>query len=266
MEPKLHFRIVIGGGKVKFFHGEADAAEGTRPDYDDVLVAEHLALVKVIAAGMRRRLPSFVDFEDLAQAGTLGLIDAARKFRPEKHVAFSTYAKHRIRGAILDSLRQCDTASREMRRWQKRVDTVIGELSARLHRAPEEAEIAQELEIGVVRLRSIRVQARSLEQVSSSSRPNDELPEPEIPTQPATYPDSICAQRELSGVLAQAVKELSPRHQSVLRLYYSGGMTMREIGNRLGVKESRICQVHKVAISRLGDSLRAINVTSSAAF
>jgi RNA polymerase sigma factor for flagellar operon FliA len=236
-----------------------------RQDFADSLVIEHLGLVRIIASGIRSRLPEFIDFDDLIQAGTLGLVDAARKFSPEKQIAFSTYAKHRVRGAILDSLRQSDNASRQTRHWQKRIEAASTKLTAKLQRAPEEAEVAAELELGLDRLRAIMLQGHGLEPVSVSSHQDEDLPDLDLPTEPKTYPDSIYAQKELSGVLAEAVKELPPRHQGVLQLYYAGGMTMRQIGERLGVNESRICQIHKVAIGRLGDRLRSNNVTSSAA-
>jgi RNA polymerase sigma factor for flagellar operon FliA len=235
------------------------------PKDSDALVLEHLALVKIIAASMRGSLPSFIDLDDLVQAGTLGLMDAARKFTADKQVDFPAYAKHRIRGAILDSLRRNDNASRDMRRWQKRIEAATSELSAELHRAPDDTEIARKLELDVKRFRAIMVRIRSLEQVSASSRRNEDLPEPEFPTQPAAHPDSICAKRQLNGVLVEAIKALPSRHQSVVRLYYSGGMTMREIGNRLGVNESRVSQVHSLAIGRLEQLLRANNINSSAA-
>jgi RNA polymerase sigma factor for flagellar operon FliA len=240
-------------------------ATATARTISESLVIEHLGLVRIIATGMRSRLPEFIDFDDLIQAGTVGLVDAARKFSPDKQIAFSAYAKHRIRGAILDSLRQSDNASREMRRWQKRIEAASIKLTAKLQRTPEEAEIAAELEVGVERLRTVMLHTRGLEPVSVSSRQDEDLPDLELPTQPETYPDSIYAQKELSGALAEAVKGLPPRHQGVLRLYYAGGMTMRQIGERMGVNESRVCQIHKVAIGRLGECLRANNVTSSAA-
>jgi len=231
----------------------------------DRLVMEHLGLVKTIASRMRGSLPSFVDSDDLVQAGSLGLMDAARKFSPGKGIPFQTYAKHRIRGAILDSLRENDGASRDLRRWQKRIETVIAELSAKLHRAPEETEIAQHLDVDVDTLRGIRMRTRGLEPPAPLSRKDEDLSDLDFPTSSVTYPDSICATKQLNDVLGDAVKQLSPRHQRVLQLYYAGGMTMREIGNRLGVNESRVSQVHKVAISHLEQRLRTHNVTSSAA-
>lgn len=236
------------------------------PASADVLVMEHLGLVKIIAMGIRARLPQSVDLDDLMQAGMVGLIDAARKFSAERQIAFSTYAKHRIRGAILDSLRESDDASRDTRRWRRRLETATTELAAKLQRAPEEAEIAEKLEIEVERLRVIVVQTRKLEPISVSSRQDEDLPNFEVPTRPETFPDSIYARKELSGALADAVKELPERHQGVLRLYYTGGMTMREIGDRMGVNESRVSQIHKAALGRLGERLRASNVTSSAAY
>lgn len=239
--------------------------ERTNPDNRDDLVIEHLGLVKTIAARMRGNLPRSVDFDDLVQAGTLGLVDAASKYSPEKNVPFGVYAKHRIRGAILDSLRRFDHASREIRQWQKRIDDVTGELTSELQRAPEEAEVADKLDIGVERLRKTMMHIRASEQISPCSRQDSDLPEFEHPAPPATFPDSIWAHKELNGVLAKAVNMLPPRDRIVVRMHYAGGMTMRDIAKSMGVGESRVSQVHGRAIGRLGDWLRANNVTSSAA-
>ncbi|HOK47564.1 MAG TPA: sigma-70 family RNA polymerase sigma factor, partial [Bryobacteraceae bacterium] len=105
----------------------------------DRLILEHLPLVKAIAVRVHENLPVHVDLDDLVHAGILGLFDAAEKYRPEKNVAFSSYAKHRIKGAILDSLRQLDWASRDLRRRHKQVEAVTRELSAALQRNPTEA-------------------------------------------------------------------------------------------------------------------------------
>src|SRR5438552_7257716 len=111
----------------------------------DRIVLEHLPLVKAIAVRVHENLPVHVDLDDLVHAGVLGLFDAASKFNPEKQVAFSSYAKHRIKGAILDSLRQLDWASRDMRRRHKQVEAATRELAAALQRNPTEAEVAKKL-------------------------------------------------------------------------------------------------------------------------
>jgi RNA polymerase sigma factor FliA len=233
------------------------------PTSRDALVIEHLPLVRIIAAGIRATLPTFVDFDDLVQAGTLGLMDAAKKFSADKQTSFSGYAKHRIRGAILDSLREVDCASRDMRRWQKRVDAAINELSATLGRAPEEGEVAEKLGLDVERLRQISLEVRSLKRVSVSSGENDELPHFEFPTSPEMQPDSICSRKRLSRALVEAIETLPPRHQMVVRLYYVSEKSMKEIGATLGVNESRVSQIHRKAVGTLKQVLSAGKVTSS---
>ena len=109
--------------------------------------------MKAIAIRVHETLPVHVDLDDLIHAGVLGLMDAVAKYRPEKKVAFSSYAKHRIKGAILDSLRQLDWASRDMRRRHKQVEAAIRELSLELHRNPTEAEIAAKLGVRLERWR-----------------------------------------------------------------------------------------------------------------
>src|SRR6267378_6776360 len=121
----------------------------------DRIILEHLPLVKAIAIRVHENLPVHVDLDDLVHAGILGLFDAASKFNPEKQVAFSSYAKHRIKGAILDSLRQLDWASRDMRRRHKQVEAATRELASTLQRNPTEAEVAEKLGVDVERWRQM---------------------------------------------------------------------------------------------------------------
>ena len=109
----------------------------------DEIVLEHLSLVKAIAIRVHENLPVHVDLDDLIHAGVLGLFDAATKYDPDKKVVFQSYAKHRIKGAILDSLRQLDWASRDLRKRQKQLEAVTRDLTAQLGRAPTEMEIAE---------------------------------------------------------------------------------------------------------------------------
>src|SRR6202046_4398051 len=108
----------------------------------DEIILEHLSLVKAIAIRVHENLPVHVDLDDLVHAGVLGLFDAAAKYNPDKKVVFQSYAKHRVKGAILDSLRQLDWASRDLRKRQKQLDAVTHDLMTRLGRVPTEAEIA----------------------------------------------------------------------------------------------------------------------------
>jgi RNA polymerase sigma factor for flagellar operon FliA len=232
----------------------------------DRIVLEHLPLVKAIAMRVHENLPVHVDLDDLIHAGILGLFDAAGKFDSTKKVAFSSYAKHRIKGAILDSLRQLDWASRDLRRRHKQVEAARAELGALLQRTPTEQEIAQKLGMDLDEFRKKMVGLRGLISASTRSEANDELPAPDFPTHPSAWPDTICAEQELRDMLPGALNTLKPRYRTLMELYYRDELSMEEIGKRLGVNCSRISQMHKFALSQLRENLESHGVTSVKAF
>jgi RNA polymerase sigma factor FliA len=234
----------------------------------DRIVLEHLPLVKAIAIRVHENLPVHVDLDDLVHAGVLGLFDAASKFNPEKLVAFSSYAKHRIKGAILDSLRQLDWASRDLRRRHKQVEAATRELAATLQRTPTESEIAQKLGVDVERWRQMMVDLRSVGLISASSRTaeHDDLPAPDFPSKPETQPDNMCSREQMRSVLGVAMKTLPERYQKVVFLYYTNEMTMKEIGGILGINESRVSQIHKSALEKMQVVLQANGIDSVHAF
>ena len=234
----------------------------------DRIVLEHLPLVKAIAVRVHENLPVHVDLDDLVHAGVLGLFDAASKFNPEKQVAFSSYAKHRIKGAILDSLRQLDWASRDLRRRHKQVEAATRELAATLQRTPTESEIAQKLGVDVERWRQMMVDLRSVGLISASSRTaeHDDLPAPDFPSKPETQPDNMCSREQMRSVLGVAMKTLPERYQKVVFLYYTNEMTMKEIGGILGINESRVSQIHKSALEKMQVVLQANGIDSVHAF
>jgi RNA polymerase sigma factor FliA len=247
---------------------KAAAAQAAKLARRDSVVLEHLPLVKAIAIRVHENLPVHVDVDDLVHAGILGLFDAASKYNPEKQVAFSSYAKHRIKGAILDSLRQLDWASRDMRRRHKQVETVTRELAATLQRNPTEEEVAQKMGLDPERWRSMMLDLRNVGLISASTRANEneDLPAPDFPSKPETQPDSICAKEQMRSVLGIAMKTLPERYQKVVSLYYTGEMTMKEIGNILGINESRVSQIHKAALEKMQVVLEANGISSSQAF
>jgi RNA polymerase sigma factor for flagellar operon FliA len=246
----------------------AGAAQAAKLARRDRVVLEHLPLVKAIAVRVHENLPVHVDLDDLVHAGILGLFDAAGKYNPEKQVAFSSYAKHRIKGAILDSLRQLDWASRDMRRRHKQVEAATRELAATLQRNPTEAEVAQKLGMDQERWRNMMLDLRNVGLISASTRANEneDLPAPDFPSKPETQPDSICAREQLRSVLGVAIKALPERYQKVVSLYYTGEMTMKEIGCILGINESRVSQIHKAALEKMQVVLESNGITSSQAF
>ena len=234
----------------------------------DRVVLEHLPLVKAIAVRVHENLPVHVDMDDLVHAGILGLFDAAGKYDPDKQVAFSSYAKHRIKGAILDSLRQLDWASRDMRRRHKQVEAATRDLAGTLQRNPTEAEVAEKLGMDPERWRGMMLDLRNVGLISASTRSNEyeDLPAPDFPCKPETHPDSICAREQLRGVLGEAMKVLPERYQKVVSLYYTAEMTMKEIGGILGINESRVSQIHKAALEKMQVVLTANGISSSQAF
>jgi RNA polymerase sigma factor for flagellar operon FliA len=246
----------------------AGAQQNARLARRDRVVLEHLPLVKAIAVRVHENLPVHVDLDDLVHAGILGLFDAANKFNPEKQVVFPSYAKHRIKGAILDSLRQLDWASRDMRRRHKQVEAATRDLASTLQRAPTEAEVATKLGMDVERWRTMMIDLRNVGLVSASTRSseNEDLPAPDFPSKPETQPDSICAREQLKNVLGDAMRTLPERYKKVVLLYYTNEMTMKEIGGVLGINESRVSQIHKSALEKMNAALQATGITSSQAF
>ncbi len=244
------------------------ASAATKIARRDRIVLEHLPLVKAIAVRVHENLPVHVDLDDLVHAGVLGLFDAASKFNPDKQVAFSSYAKHRIKGAILDSLRQLDWASRDLRRRHKQVEAATRELAATLQRTPTESEIAQKLGVDVDRWRQMMVDLRSVGLISASSRTaeHDDLPAPDFPSKPETQPDNMCSREQMRSVLGVAMKTLPERYQKVVFLYYTNEMTMKEIGGILGINESRVSQIHKSALEKMQVVLQANGIDSVHAF
>ena len=183
----------------------------------DRIVLDHLPLVKAIAVRVHENLPVHVDLDDLIHAGILGLFDAASKYDPRKG-SFHSYAKHRIKGAILDSLRQLDWASRDLRRRHKQVEAATRELAAQFERQPTEAELADKMGVKVERWRQMVVELRTVGLISASGRGNDRdnAAAPEFPAKQEFQPDSICAKEELRDMLLSAMKTLPERYQKVV--------------------------------------------------
>ncbi|MGD0497183.1 MAG: FliA/WhiG family RNA polymerase sigma factor [Bryobacteraceae bacterium] len=234
----------------------------------DQVVIGNLALVRIIAIRVHENLPVHVDLEDLIHAGVLGLIDAAQKYDVSRNASFQSYAKHRIKGAILDSLRQLDWASRDLRKRQKQAEEAARQLSGRLGRAPNENEVAQEMGVSVERWRRMSMELRNTGLAPSSSSNSDrarDLAE-EFPAAPDLRPDRMCERAQLRTTLERAIGTLPKRYQKVVFLYYTNDMTMKEIGDVLGVNESRVSQIHKTALRKMAVALESEGIRSPAAF
>jgi RNA polymerase sigma factor for flagellar operon FliA len=232
----------------------------------DRLVIDNLALARVIAIRVHENLPVHVDLDDLIHAGVLGLFDAAQKYDPLKNSSFQSYAKHRIKGAILDSLRQLDWASRDLRKRQKRAEEAARGLSLKLGRVPTESEVATELGLPVERWRRMSMELRNMGLALSFNAPvfERDLGE-QYAAAPDLRPDRMYERAQLRSKLKRAIGTLPKRYQKVVFLYYSNEMTMKEIGALLGVNESRVSQIHKIALQKMALALRSEGIGSPAA-
>lgn len=219
----------------------------------DELISEHFHLVKATARRVQKSLGVHVELEDLIHAGTMGLFEAATKYQDDKQVPFPVYAKHRIRGAILDSLRQLDWASRDARRLYKQMETATQELAAKLGRTPTQPEIAEAMGVDPKRWQSLMIDFRSfgLASVQSTAADRDDQPAKEIPASAAVSPDQLLARSEMKRTLKLAMENLPQRYRQVVSLYYEADMSMKEIGGMLGVNESRVSQIHKSALAKM---------------
>ena len=225
------------------------------------LLLAHLPQVQYIARRIHDRLPPQVLLEDLVHAGILGLMDAVRKYDPSKNVQLKHYAEFRIRGAILDSLRQVDWSPRALRRQARRLEQGISDCKARLGRDPTEPEIAAELNMTLDALQHLLGDLRGLDIGSLQADANEPGGEEVLQSCAGTEEDNPYHQTlrsEMTHLLERAIGELPEREREVLALYHFEELTMKEVGAVLGIGESRVSQVHTAALLRLRARLREL--------
>jgi RNA polymerase sigma factor FliA len=225
------------------------------------ILLENLVHVQYIARRIHNRLPPQVLLEDLVHAGILGLMDAVRKFDPSKNVQLKYYAEFRIRGAILDSLRQIDWSPRTLRRQGRRLEQAILACKTQLGRDPSETEIAAELRMGLGTLQRLRNDLRGLDVGSLQTEASEAVGEEKIRARAGSEeedPYQQAVRSEMAGLLDMAIGELSARERQVLALYDFEELTMKQVGAVLGVGESRVSQIHSAALLRLRVRLREL--------
>ena len=194
-----------------------------------------------------------VELHDLAQSGLLGLVSAGRNYDASAAVPFSIYARYRIEGEMLDSLRRQDLAPRKLRRWQKQVSAARQELTASLQRLPTEEELCDRLMVSAVEMRNRTLELSRTNAPLSAKSDGSEMADPA--SGPETDPDHICSQRQLREVLDRLIDDLPARHQQVIRLHYCQHMTMKEIG---------VSQMHRSALQAMGRALKDSGICSPA--
>jgi RNA polymerase sigma factor for flagellar operon FliA len=220
---------------------------------------EHVGLVKALAQRLAQRLPSQVEMNDLISVGVLGLIDAATRYRPSLGVPFDAFARRRVNGAMLDALRELDWAPRSLRRLRREMDTAVASLRHRLGREPREEEIAEAMDLSVPAYEKALEQLRTLD-VGSVRQLDAPTPDgtPLIELCIDSSEDAVAQleRKELKLHLARAIEELPERERQILAMYYQEELTLAEIGEVIGVCESRVSQLRSLAISRLRTLLR----------
>jgi RNA polymerase sigma factor FliA len=237
--------------------------EESSPSAREQLIVHYAPLVKYVASRVATGLPANVEQADLVSYGIFGLIDALEKFDRSREIKFETYAIPRIRGAIIDELRSLDWVPRSVRYKAREVDKAYTELEARLKRAPSDVEIAEHLGISAYELHDIMTQisfvtVAALEEVVSAGADRGESLSllDTLADVGATDPMSGLEGGEMRIMLSTAINGLSEREKIVITLYYFEGLTLAEIGNVLGVTESRVCQIHTKAVGQLRNNLR----------
>ncbi len=223
----------------------------------DRLILTYAPLVKFVAGRVGASLPSHVDEQDLVSYGLLGLIGAIERFDPDREIKFETFAMARIRGAIIDELRSLDWVPRSVRTRARQIERAIQALEKELMRAPTDEEIAKKLGVTHEELEESlheisRTTVAALDELWSPSGGGDQIALIDtIEDESGPDPEFSLEQAEIKEALAEAISGLPEREKLVVTLYYYEELTLREIGEVLGVTESRVSQLHTKAILRL---------------
>ncbi|HOX29071.1 MAG TPA: FliA/WhiG family RNA polymerase sigma factor [bacterium] len=225
------------------------------------LAEKYLPLVKYVIDRIAYRLPDFIDREDLISEGILGLIDALDKFDPGRMNKFETYAVVRIRGAVLDSLRQMDWVPRSLRQKSKEIESAFADVERTLGRPATDEEVSNKLGITTGELNETLASVSSavvfsFEELLQMS--DDDKPMPfmaRVKNQQVLDPSDSVVKKEVRDILIKSVDRLPENEKKVVGLYYVDSLTLKQIGDVMNVTESRVCQIHTKALIRLKGSL-----------
>jgi RNA polymerase sigma factor for flagellar operon FliA len=227
----------------------------------NALIKQYQPLVRRLAHHMMAKLPASVEVDDLIQVGLIGLADALTRFEASQGVQFETFATQRIRGAMLDELRENDWMSRGSRKSQKEIESAMRKLEHTLGRSPVESEIAKELDMTLADYQSLLGKVRGtqlvyLEDMSGRNEDDDTYLDRHVADDDVN-PLAMLQDRRMREALVEAIKNLPEREQYVMSMYYEHDMNLKEIAAVLKVTESRVCQLHSQSIARLRSKLRA---------
>ncbi len=227
------------------------------PEARERLILHYAPLVKYVASRVAVGLPASVEQADLVSYGMFGLIDALEKFEPGRGNKFETYAIPRIKGAIIDELRAMDWVPRSVRFKAREIEKAYADLESMLKRAPTEKEVSERLGVSVPELHDIINQVSFVsvlqldELLAVGSDRGEQVSLLDTLADKTTDPTTGLEGQETRGLLAAAINSLSEREKIVVTLYYFEGLTLAEIGEILGVTESRVCQIHTKAVHQL---------------
>ncbi|SFR59129.1 RNA polymerase sigma factor FliA [Thiomicrospira sp. ALE5] len=224
-----------------------------QPNWQEV--EQHMPLVKKIAFHLRGRLPSSVLVDDLIQAGVVGLLEALQKYSQQQGASFETYASIRIRGAMIDEMRRGDWTPRSVHRKSREISRVIAELEKQLGRHPSDDDIAEALGTTLAEYHQMLRDTQGASLLSIDEPDHFELAESQIPDEKDENPLSILSQDKFKHALANYIGQLPEKEKLVMALYYDEELNLKEIGEVLGVSESRVSQIHSSAIKRLRSKL-----------
>mgnify|MGYP000859647403 FL=1 len=227
----------------------------------DALIRQHVPLVRRIAHHMIAKLPPNVELDDLIQVGMIGLSEALTRYEAAQGVQFETFATQRIRGAMLDELREGDWMSRSSRKSQKEIEHAVQRMEQKLGRSPMESEIAEELGLSLEDYQTLLGKVRGtqlvyLEDMTRSGDDEEGFLDRHVADSEAD-PMAVLRDQRLKASLVAAIKTLPEREQYVMGMYYEHDMNLKEIAAVLGVTESRVCQLHSQSIARLRAKMRA---------
>jgi RNA polymerase sigma factor for flagellar operon FliA len=217
------------------------------------LIMAHMPMVKRVAVHLKARIPPFMELDELVQVGMVGLIEAARSFDPTKGHEFEHYALSRVRGAILDEVRRQSFLPRSAVAFNKTENEAVHALGAELGRSPTQAELAEYMGKDIDEFQKERGQAKRFETFSMEVV-NEEVMR--MPADHAQRPDVMVEEAEFMQVVVQAIGDLPEREQMVMSLYYVEELNLKEIGEVLGVSESRVSQILSTVVKKLRSQLQ----------
>lgn len=219
------------------------------------LIMAHMPMVKRVAVHLKARIPPFMELDELVQVGMVGLIEAARSFDPTKGHEFEHYALSRVRGAILDEVRRQSFLPRSAVAFNKTENEAVHALGAELGRSPTQAELAEYMGKDIDEFQKERGQAKRFETFSMEVV-NEEVMR--MPADHAQRPDVMVEEAEFMQAVVQAIGDLPEREQMVMSLYYVEELNLKEIGEVLGVSESRVSQILSTVVKKLRSQLQVV--------